>query len=82
MMTFTFFQVFNCIPDDKIQSFASFDEYTRKEKMAEVDPKQARQELTKVKGYLVLLPLNFLDHESSIIPAIGRESFLPTSLWT
>lgn len=49
--------------------------------MAETDPDQARNELKKVKGHIVLLPLHFMENESSIIPAMGKEMFLPVDVW-
>lgn len=49
--------------------------------MAETDPDHARNELKKVKGHIVLLPLHFMENESSIIPAMGKEMFLPVDVW-
>lgn len=49
--------------------------------MAETEPEQARKELKKVQGQIVLLPLHFMESESSIIPAMGMEMFLPVDVW-
>ena len=48
--------------------------------MAETDPASARTELSRVRGFLVLMPLKFLDKESTIIP-FGKEGILPNSVW-
>ncbi|XP_033740718.1 phospholipase D1-like [Pecten maximus] len=78
--TTMFQKVFNCFPDDRIMSFAEFEEYQKQPVLAETDPVEAKKLLSKVKGYIVLVPLNFLKMENSIIP-VGRESFLPNSVW-
>ena len=48
--------------------------------MAETDPDSAREELLRVRGFLVLMPLKFLDKESTIIP-FGKEGILPNAVW-
>ncbi|OWF47594.1 Phospholipase D1 [Mizuhopecten yessoensis] len=78
--TTMFQKVFNCFPDDRIMSFAEFEEYQKQTVLAETDPQEAKKLLSKVKGYVVLVPLNFLKMENSIIP-VGRESILPVSVW-
>ncbi|XP_069134216.1 phospholipase D1-like isoform X1 [Argopecten irradians] len=78
--TTMFQKVFNCFPDDRIMSFAEFEEFNKQPVLAETDPTEAKKLLSKVKGYIVLVPLNFLKMENSIIP-VGRESFLPNSVW-
>jgi len=50
--------------------------------MATSDPDEARVLLEKVKGHLVLLPLQFLAGEN-LTPAAGtREALAPKVLWT
>ncbi|KAK3096680.1 hypothetical protein FSP39_002327 [Pinctada imbricata] len=80
--TTVFQKVFNCVPNDLVKTFAELKAFTRRKNMAETDPARARAELKKVKGHVVLLPLYFLEDESSIIPTHGKESFLPNSVWT
>ena len=51
--------------------------------MADTDPTTAKQELQKVKGRLVLMPLVFLEHEETIMAAgMNKEGFMPDKLWT
>jgi phospholipase D1/2 len=50
--------------------------------MARVNPEEARHQLKKVKGHLVLLPLQFLAAEN-LSPAAGtKEALAPTVIWT
>jgi len=50
--------------------------------MATTNPAEARVLLEKVKGHLVLLPLQFLADEN-LTPAAGtREALAPKVLWT
>ncbi|CAG2219287.1 PLD1_2 [Mytilus edulis] len=74
-------KVFRCLPNNQVLSFNEADVYMQEKSMAETDPATARQELKRVRGYLVLMPLKFLDNENSIIPFGGREAILPVSVW-
>ena len=76
-----FLQVFRCIPDDHIKTFAQLRETDPTPPLAESDPQAAKLELLKVKGHLVLLPLYFLEQEDTIMAAGGKESMLPMKLW-
>lgn len=73
--------MFRCLPNNQVLSFNEADVYMQEKSMAETDPATARQELKRVRGYLVLMPLKFLDNENSIIPFGGREAILPVSVW-
>lgn len=73
--------MFNCIPSDLVLSFAELNHHSSEKTMAETEPEQARKELKKVQGQIVLLPLHFMESESSIIPAMGMEMFLPVDVW-
>ncbi|XP_048769180.1 phospholipase D1-like isoform X3 [Ostrea edulis] len=74
-------KVFNCIPSDLVLSFAELNQTTTEKTLAETDPEQARSELKKVQGHIVLLPMHFMENESSIIPTVGKEMFLPVDVW-
>lgn len=62
-------------------SFAELNQHTSEKTMAETEPEQARKELKKIQGQIVLLPLHFMENESSIIPTMGKEMFLPVDVW-
>jgi hypothetical protein len=63
-----------------VLSFHEADIFMQEKSMAETDPASARTELSRVRGFLVLMPLKFLDKESTIIP-FGKEGILPNSVW-
>jgi phospholipase D1/2 len=74
--------VFNCIPTEEITSNQELKEHQKKPMMAQTDPERARKELKKVKGHIVLMPLQFLVREN-LAPAVGtKEAFVPTIVWT
>ncbi|WAR07270.1 PLD1-like protein [Mya arenaria] len=75
--------VFKCIPDDRIKSFSQIKEMAATPSLAETDKEAARQELKKVKGRIVFLPLYFLENEVSLMASgAQREAVMPTKLWT
>jgi len=57
-------------------------EFEKRPKLAENDPDTAKVHLERVKGHLVLLPLQFLANET-LTPAPGtKEALAPTVIWT
>ncbi|XP_062605335.1 phospholipase D1-like [Saccostrea cucullata] len=79
--TSVFQKVFNCIPSDLVLSFTELNQLSSEKTLAETNPEQARNELKKIQGHVVLLPLHFMEHESSLIPSVGMEMFLPVDVW-
>lgn len=73
-------KVFRCLPNNQVLTFHEADLFMAQKSLAETDPASARVELSKIRGYLVLMPLKFLDNETSIIP-FGKEAFLPNAVW-
>ncbi|XP_052810030.1 phospholipase D1-like isoform X3 [Mya arenaria] len=81
--TTIYHKVFKCIPDDRIKSFSQIKEMAATPSLAETDKEAARQELKKVKGRIVFLPLYFLENEVSLMASgAQREAVMPTKLWT
>jgi phospholipase D1/2 len=75
-------KVFCCIPTDEVRTLHELREYQLRPVMARVNPDEARRQLKKVKGHLVLLPLQFLAGEN-LTPAAGtKEALAPTVIWT
>ncbi|ELU04927.1 hypothetical protein CAPTEDRAFT_168015 [Capitella teleta] len=75
-------KVFNCIPTEEVTSNHELREYQKKPVLAQTDPDKARKELKKVRGHLVLMPLQFLIQEN-LSPSPGtKEAFVPTIVWT
>nr|CAB3264933.1 phospholipase D1-like [Phallusia mammillata] len=74
-------KVFKCLPSDFVRKLPDAEEFSR-EALCETDVGAAREELTKVNGYLVLMPLLFLIDEDLTPGAITKEGIAPTDLWT
>ena len=74
-------RVFNCIPTDDVLRFEELHQLLEKEPLAQTNPQEARELLRRVRGHLVLLPLQFLAAEN-LQPKISKEGLAPTSLWT
>lgn len=75
-------KVFRVIPCDHVQNFEQLKEYQKQKCLNQQNPSEAKIELSKTKGYIVLYPKKFLCFEK-LTPSIGtKENLLPTSLWT
>ncbi|XP_067674242.1 phospholipase D1-like isoform X4 [Haliotis asinina] len=75
-------KVFNCIPCDSVHSFADLKKFQAEKPLVEINQSEAEEMLKKVKGYVVLIPLNFLKYEN-LAPKVGtKEAILPSYLWT
>ncbi|GFS13250.1 phospholipase D1 [Elysia marginata] len=75
-------KVFKCLPTDNVQNYAQLRQYQSTPPLAQTNPDAAMTWLQKVKGYLVLTPLQFL-REENLTPKVGqKEALLPTYLWT
>jgi phospholipase D1/2 len=75
-------KVFNVIPCDSIFTFNKLKELKQKTPMHISEPDKAREELNKVKGYIVLYPNLFLCNEYLKPSMLAKEKLLPSSLWT
>ena len=75
-------QVFRCLPNDAITTFDELRSYRSEDCMAKTDRTQAKLLLTKVKGHLVLFPLNFLSGENLIDRLKMVEKVVPMRFWT
>lgn len=76
------FQAFNCIPTDLVRTFEELAEYKEKQCLVDTDVEAARQLMSKVRGYLVLLPLQFLADADLQPPSTTKEGLVPDMLWT
>ena len=58
-------------------------EYREKTGLARSDPVKAREKLKRVRGHLVVLPLQFLCKEGNLARAFAtKESLAPNVIWT
>ncbi|XP_071112498.1 phospholipase D1-like isoform X2 [Haliotis cracherodii] len=75
-------KVFNCIPCDDVHSFTDLKKFQSEKTLVETNQSEAEKLLQKVKGHVVLMPLNFLKNEN-LAPKVGtKEAILPSYLWT
>ena len=75
-------QVFRVIPCDHVQTFEQLKEYQKSSCLNQTNALEAKLQLAKTKGYIVLYPKKFLCFEK-LTPSIGtKEKLLPMTLWT
>jgi phospholipase D1/2 len=74
--------VFKVIPCDYVSNFEQLREYQKLACLNQTDTAKAREELKRVKGYVVLYPNRFLVHQDLTPPLGTKEKLLPTILWT
>ncbi|XP_067950671.1 phospholipase D1-like [Watersipora subatra] len=75
-------KVFNCLPCDSIASFEQLRLYRQEVPLATSDPVAAKMQLSKVKGHLVMYPLQFLKNEVLRNHMGTKETFVPSRFWT
>uniref|UniRef100_A0A1I8MGT7 Phospholipase n=1 Tax=Musca domestica TaxID=7370 RepID=A0A1I8MGT7_MUSDO len=76
-------EVFKCVPNDNIKTFASLRKYQEESPpLCKTDPDVAAKRLLNIQGTLVDLPLDFLNKEVLTPPGTSKEGLIPTSVWT
>ncbi|XP_061876761.1 phospholipase D1 [Entelurus aequoreus] len=75
-------KVFRCLPSSDVRTILELDGFLAKQGLDTEDPVQAREELTKIRGFVVQFPLQFLS-EQNLLPPIGtKEHMMPMEVWT
>jgi phospholipase D1/2 len=76
--------VFKVIPSDYINTFSQLKEYQKASvnRLSNTNEIEARKELSKIKGFIVLYPFRFLCNEDLTPPIGSKEILLPTALFT
>lgn len=75
-------QVFRCLPSSDVRSILELEGYLAKPGLDKDDPEKAKEELKKIRGFLVQFPLQFLI-EQNLLPPIGsKEAMVPMEVWT
>uniref|UniRef100_A0A8C6WZ42 Phospholipase n=1 Tax=Neogobius melanostomus TaxID=47308 RepID=A0A8C6WZ42_9GOBI len=75
-------KVFKCLPSSLVRNMAELEQYQTKPGLDQTDVTKAREELKKIRGFLVQFPLDFLS-EHNLMPSVGtKEAMAPTELWT
>jgi len=75
-------EVFHCIPTDQVRSFSDLNNYKSLRSLATEDPGEARARLRDIRGYLVQLPLHFLEKEDLRPPIGSSEYMVPEGVFT
>uniref|UniRef100_A0A3P8WIU4 Phospholipase n=1 Tax=Cynoglossus semilaevis TaxID=244447 RepID=A0A3P8WIU4_CYNSE len=75
-------KVFRCLPSSDVRNMLELESFLAKPGLDKEDPARAREELKKIRGFLVQFPLQFLS-EQNLLPPIGsKEAMAPMELWT
>lgn len=77
-----FEKVFRCLPSDEVRNNEDLDQYSQKPKLQTEDEGRAREELKKIRGFLLQFPLYFLTEETLLPPLSTKERMVPMELWT
>ncbi|XP_053966812.1 phospholipase D2 isoform X2 [Anastrepha ludens] len=75
-------EVFKCIPSDKVKSYADLRKYQEEPPLCRSDPEVAAKRVANIQGFLVNLPLDFLNKEVLTPPGTSKEGLIPTAVWT
>ena len=57
-------------------------EYDNRQPLVALDRLAVKKMMKNVKGFLVLLPLKFLERENLAPPVLAKEGMVPTITWT
>ncbi|KAF3845206.1 hypothetical protein F7725_008369 [Dissostichus mawsoni] len=75
-------KVFRSLPSSLVRNMSELEQYQSKPGLAQSDPARAKEELRKIRGFLVQFPLDFLS-EQNLMPSVGtKEAMVPTEIWT
>nr|XP_040023762.1 phospholipase D1-like [Gasterosteus aculeatus aculeatus] len=75
-------KVFRSLPSSDVRSILELEGYLAEPGLEKEDPVRAREELQRIRGFLVQFPLQFLS-EQNLLPPIGsKEAMVPMEVWT
>ncbi|KAM8822743.1 phospholipase D1 isoform 1-T2 [Spinachia spinachia] len=75
-------KVFRSLPSSDVRSILELEGFLAEPGLDKEDPDRAREELQRVRGFLVQFPLQFLC-EQNLLPPIGsKEAMVPMEVWT
>ena len=77
-----FDEIFLCIPTDHVKTMEENKNYLSKIPLARTDKFTAFEKLKEIQGYLVLLPLLYLESENLTPNYFTKEFLAPTMMWT
>ncbi|KAK1894191.1 Phospholipase D1 [Dissostichus eleginoides] len=75
-------KVFRSLPSSLVRNMSELEQYQSKPGLAQSDTARAKEELRKIRGFLVQFPLDFLS-EQNLMPSVGtKEAMVPMEIWT
>jgi len=77
-----FDEIFLCIPTDHVKTMEENKNYLSKIPLSQTDKFMAFEKLKEIQGYLVLLPLLYLESEHLTPNYFTKEFLAPTMMWT
>ena len=77
-----FDEIFLCIPTDHVKTMEENKNYLSKIPLSQTDKFMAFEKLKEIQGYLVLLPLLYLESENLTPYYFTKEFLAPTMMWT
>lgn len=77
-----FEETFFCVPTNEVKTLEENRAYLQRGTLADSDKYFALKKMKNVKGYLVMLPLSYLENTSLLPPLTSKEGLAPTELWT
>uniref|UniRef100_A0A8C9TMS9 Phospholipase n=1 Tax=Scleropages formosus TaxID=113540 RepID=A0A8C9TMS9_SCLFO len=75
-------KVFRCLPSSDVRNRAEMESFLSKSGLDKADPARAREELKKIRGFLIQFPLYFLSEQNLMPPVGSKEAMVPTEVWT
>ncbi|CAB4065035.1 PLD1_2 [Lepeophtheirus salmonis] len=77
-----FDEIFMVVPNDQVLTTEECRKFEEKLPIAELDRFAARKAIANLRGNVVMLPLQFLEHEDLRPPALTNEGLVPSVTWT
>ncbi|XP_042194903.1 phospholipase D1 isoform X2 [Callorhinchus milii] len=75
-------KVFRCLPSDEVRNNEELAQFNQKPGLQKEDEGRAREELKKIRGFLLQFPLYFLSEETLLPPLSTKERMVPMEVWT
>nr|XP_020501570.1 phospholipase D1-like [Labrus bergylta] len=75
-------KVFRSLPSSDVRNIFELEGFLAKPGLDKEDPNKAREELKKIRGFLVQFPLQFLCEQNLLPPMGSKEAMVPMEVWT
>ncbi|XP_060919956.1 phospholipase D1 [Labrus mixtus] len=75
-------KVFRSLPSSDVRNIFELEGFLAKPGLDKEDPNKAKEELKKIRGFLVQFPLQFLCEQNLLPPMGSKEAMVPMEVWT